>query len=375
VNTVARSECDEVKAAPGRRRAIRRALLIALILAGVALRAFIFIHLPRDLSVCTADFSALYAGGKLAGTADLYSPAAAMATEQQVAGCTMENLIFIRPPFYALLMRPFALLPFTSAFLLWRVLTLLAIGAFLVMWPGEKLVAAAACAWSVPLAATFTVGQDVAFVLAALLLGYRLFKDGHRFSAGLALGFCTIKFHLFLLLPLFLIRRKMWRTMLGGACVGTVFVLASFLVSGPHWIAVYRAALQDTRMNPYPWNMLNLNGLFHYNAPWVISCALAVAVIAWYFILRTPIEVSLPVVIAAGVLITPHNTVCDGLLFLPAFLLARHSRNLPARALSLFALTPLYAFLPPGALQVVVLTLMALGAWEISLSPSVELKR
>jgi hypothetical protein len=254
----------------------------------------------------------------------------------------MENLIFIRPPFYALLMSPVARLSFPSAFLLWRVLTLLAIVGFICMWPGDALVATAACAWSLPLAATFTVGQDVAFLLVAIMAGYRLLHRNCQFLAGVAFGLCAIKFHLFLLLPLLLIRRKMWRTMLGLATVAVVFFLASFLAAGPRWIQTYRAALQDKRMNPYPWNMVNLNGLFNDDPLWVIPVSLAVVGACWYFIVVSPIKVSLPVIIAGGVLITPHNTICDGLLFLPALLLARHSQMPVSRALALFALTPFY---------------------------------
>jgi hypothetical protein len=343
----------------------RRVLLVAVILAGIALRAFIFANLPRDLTVCTADFSALYAGGKLAGSSNLYSPTAAFDTEKQAAGCTMANLVFIRPPFYALLMSPISRLSFSSAFLLWRILILTAIAAFISMWPGDALVALAACAWSLPLAANFTVGQDVAFLLVAIMAGYRLLQCDRPFWAGLAIGLCAIKFHLFLLLPLLLIRRKMWRTISGGATVAVMFFLLSFLVSGAGWIQTYRAALQDTRMNPYPWNMVNLTGLFNNDLFWVIPVSLAVVAACWYFIVRSPVEVALPVVIAAGVLITPHNTICDGLLFLPALLLARHSTMPLIRALALFTLTPLYAFLPHGALQVLMLVLLALGVWTI----------
>jgi hypothetical protein len=361
------NEHDLNMSAPVRRiKEVRRAILVTVILAGVLLRAFIFANLPHDLTVCSTDFSALYAGGRLAGSPGLYSPPVVFATEKQAAGCTMENLVFIRPPFYALLMWPVSRLSFASAFLLWRIATLTAVVAFIALWPGDALLATAACAWSLPLAATFTVGQDVSFLLAALIAAYCLLRSNRPLAAGVAIGLCAIKFHLFLLVPLLLIRRRMWRTMAGAASVALGFFLASFVVGGPLWIRTWRAALQDTRLNPYPWNMVNLVGLFHSDMLWIVPVSLTVAALCWYFIVRSPIGISLPVTIAGGVLITPHNTVCDGFLFLPALLLALHSQMPAVRALALFALTPIYVFLPHGALQVILLALLAMGAWDVS---------
>ena len=103
-------------------------------------------------------------------------------------GCHHENLVFIKPPFYALLMWPLAQLPFVTAFYLFRVLVLTGVGLFLWLWPGDRWAAAAACAWSVPLAATFTVGQDVIFLLVAALGAYRMLRSGRPFLAGCCSG-------------------------------------------------------------------------------------------------------------------------------------------------------------------------------------------
>jgi hypothetical protein len=343
---------------------LKRAVLIFLIVAGVGFRAWMFNRLPRDLSVCTADFAAFYAGGKLAGTTAIYSPAAVFAAEQQAMGCHMENIIFIKPPFYAWLMWPFAQLPFMTAIALWRALGLAAIGLFLWMWPGSKLVAAAACAWSLPLAANFNAGQDVAFVLAAAMGAACLLKAGRPFGAGLALGACAIKFHLFSLLPLLVWERRLWRTLVGGVAVVAMLAAVSFARFGPSWPRQYWTALQDPRMNPYPWNMINLNGLFHYHTFWVIPAAVVVASLCWYIIAAAGVDLAMAALLAGGVLITPHNTIADGVLFLPLLLLAQKSRSVLARALALFGLTPVPGLLP-GAWQVIVVLLLAGTAYEL----------
>ena len=132
----------------------------------------------------------------------------------------------------------------------------------------------------VPLAATFTVGQDVIFLLVAALGAYRMLRSGRPFLAGVLLGLCAIKLHLLLLLPLFLLRRKLWKTIAGGAAVSAVWLAMCFAAAGPGWFAKYRVALADSRANPYAANMVNLRGLFDYHSPgsfpwrrWSRSCA------------------------------------------------------------------------------------------------------
>jgi hypothetical protein len=339
------------------------------ILAGVVFRAYILHGLPREVELCAADFSAFYSGGSLVGSPQLYSPAAAFAVQDRAIGCHHENLVFIKPPFYALLMWPLAQLPFVTAFHLFRVLVLTGVGLFLWLWPGDRWAAAAACAWSVPLAATFTVGQDVIFLLVAALGAYRLLRSGRPFLAGVLLGLCAIKLHLLLLLPLFLLRRKLWKTIAGGAAVSAVWLALCFAAAGPSWFAKYRVALADSRANPYAANMVNLRGLFDYHSPWILPVAALVALLCGYLIWRGPLEVALCAVFAGGVLITPHTTVCDATLFLPGLLMARKMNWAPVRAVAAFALTPLYLFLPRGGMQVAVLIILVAAVWMVRRQP------
>ena len=349
----------------GKRSWLRRAVWTVVILAGVLFRANIIHGLPREVELCAADFSAFYSGGSLVGSPQLYSPAAAFAVQERAIGCHHENIVFIKPPFYALLMWPLAQLPFVAAFYVFRGLVLAGVGLFLWWWPGDRWAAAAACAWSVPLGATFTVGQDVTFVLAAAMGAYRLLRSGRQFAAGVLLGVCAIKFHLFLLLPVFLLRGRLWKTVAGGAATGAMWFALCFAAAGPHWISMYRVALADPRMDPYAYNMVNLRGLFDYNSPWIWPASAVVAALCGYLIWRGSLEVALSAVLAGGVLITPHTTVCDATLFLPGLLLARRMEWPAARAVAAFALTPLYVFLPRGGLQVAVLVLLVAAVWMV----------
>jgi hypothetical protein len=128
---------------------------------------------------------------------------------------------------------------------------------------------------------------------------------------------------------------------------------------------MYRVALADPRMDPYAYNMVNLRGLFDYNSPWIWPASAVVAALCGYLIWRGSLEVALSAVLAGGVLITPHTTVCDATLFLPGLLLARRMEWPAARAVAAFALTPLYVFLPRGGLQVAVLVLLVAAVWMV----------
>jgi hypothetical protein len=340
-----------------------------LISAGVLFRAHIIHTLPREVDLCAADFSAFYSGGTLAGSAQLYSPAAAFAAQDKALGCHHPNQVFIKPPFYALLMWPLAQLPFVPAFYLFRTLTLAGVGLLLWMWPGNRWAAAAACAWSVPLATTVTVGQDIVFLLVAVMGAYRMLRSGRLFAAGLLLGLCAIKFHLFLLLPILLLRGRLWRTVAGGATMGAVWFALCFPAAGPNWIAAYRTALTDPRMNPPAYGMVNLVGLFDYFSPWTLPVALVVIGLCAYLIWRGSLAVGLAVVLAGGVLIAPHTTVADATLFLPGLLLARRLPSALVRAIAALALSPLYLLLGRGGIQMAVIAILVGAAWMLRLHP------
>jgi hypothetical protein len=333
---------------------VRHAVAIAFLVAGILLRFWIFSHLSRDLSVCSVDFGAFYAGGKLAGSLDMYSQNAVFAAQDRAMGCHKDYIIFIKPPFYAPMMWPLAQLPFATALWLWRILGLAALGVFLWLWPCDRLVAAAACAWFLPEASNFTAGQDVAFVLALVAGAYYCLKTGRSVAAGVLFGLCAIKFHLFVLLPLVVLRRKLWRTIAAACCTVALLLGVALVEYGPGCLVVYRNALRDARGNPAFHNMDSLNGLFHGHPIW-IAAAVAVALLAYFINRRASLELALAAVLAGGVLIVPHNTISDGLLFLPLILEARRFASAPARALAIVAIIPI---LPPGALQVAVILLL-----------------
>lgn len=157
------------------------------------------------------------------------------------------------PPFVAMLFRPFARLPFLTAYWSWMGITLILYLAGLTLLArrflsGDRLKQSALfcfalCFW--PFAArTLLNGQLSAIGFFCLTLAICLEHSGSRFLSGLALSLCAYKPTLLLLLlpMLFVIRR--YRTLLGFAAGVAALVSLTTVVEG---FAVWPAWLRLTR--------------------------------------------------------------------------------------------------------------------------------
>jgi len=338
-------------------------LILAL---GLAFRTALFVNLPPTLAVCATDYSPFYAGGKLLGSPHIYEPAAVFAVLDRAMGCHTAWAVWIKPPFYAVFMWPLAQLPFLWALWIWRVLGVGALAGFVWLWPGNRLAAAALLAWSSPVAANFTNGQDVAFLLLFIAAGYRLIKRGSPFAAGLVLGLCAVKFHLFLLLPLLLIQKRAWRTLGGLTATGAALTALSFAAGGPRWIPDYITALRT--LGPFydsgGFNYPNLRCLTHGYSWAFFLAAAAILLVAWLLIRSESLICGLAAVIMSGLLLAPHSTLCDLTLLAPVAILAVSNGGL-ARYAGLLLMSPLPSILWGGAgIWTVLMMVLLILVWH-----------
>jgi hypothetical protein len=292
------------------------------------------------------DFMDLYAGGKLAFSDGLYTPARVLETEQRTEGFSNPARLFMRLPCFALFFWPLAQLPYQMASVLWELLCAGSLIGFVLFWPARRKSATAiACCWSLPAWMTLAEGQDIGFVLLWIAIAAALVRRKRPAAGGLVASLCLAKFHLFLLIPFWICARRQWRFAYGILGGGAALMALSFAANGLDWPGRYYALLREPANNPFREIMPNLNGLFEglrYGSALEIAGLLAVAIAVWIASrLRNP-QWGLAAALAGGLLAAPHAYMADGALIVPAgLLLWRPAMDRWTRVLSGFLLTPI----------------------------------
>jgi hypothetical protein len=320
------------------------------------------------------DFAMIYTGAKLARSPALYSFDDFQTIQRQVANVHGEHVLFARLPYYALLLKPLSLLPYRTAYVLFTVVNLAALGLFL-FWFAErtplKLVKNGewqAAYWlagviSVPVLTAFAVGQDILLPVAICGAAVMLVRRDTRFLAGAVLSLCTIKPHLFLMLPVLLIARKEWRILAGGACGGAVLFLLSVIAQGWTWPAAYVNLLKQSE-DVTAYVLPNLRGLLMATVGenLGIELVLAATVTVLTFIAARKaagFEPAFAAALIGGLLVSHHAYIQDCCLLLAAVALAKSSPALRWGALIL--LTPPFYFLLGAGILGAILPLGLLG--------------
>jgi hypothetical protein len=298
------------------------------------------------------DFLQFYVGAGTVGAHDFYGTAAAQATRESLSQ-EQFPMAFVRLPFYAWLLHPLTWLSYHAAYVIWQSLSAASFIAAVLLRRSRRLAVAVASAWSIPLAVAWVRGQDIGFVLLALTLAMFLLETGWPGAGGVVISFCAIKWNLFLMLPMFLLRFRSAR-FLSGFFIGTlIIVLISFAVAGVSWPAEYLRLLQKPELSPHIDGMPTLSGLFsgisqHFY--FVTTYALAtigVATLNWFVVFRTASrEYAMAATCISGLLVTPHAYPYDCALLIP-FLVALgfKTHSLPVRYLATLVLMPVFSLL------------------------------
>jgi hypothetical protein len=350
---------------------VRAVLHVVLVAVGIIyMLSLAYPHRERALRG-ENDFVQLYTGAKLIGTPDLYSRAANLALIQATLGFTMETVVYTRPPFYAALLKPLALLPYRVAYAVFSLTTLASVLWFVVRFSRECSLLPVLAAWSVPVLTAVSVGQDTPFLLPILGVAILLIRQGKKdFLAGLLLSLVAIKFHLFLFVPILLFLKKRWR-ILSGAVTG-LLALTAFggFVGGANSILQYLNVLRDPSINPTATIMPNLHGLvavLHGSMTLeFVSVSLVLVAFVWMVRRTENFEFLFAASLVCGLLVSFHSGVFDDIILLPVFVsvlsTCSHSSS---RAAAAFILTPIpylmvLADAPYGAVMPLAL-LMLLG--------------
>ncbi|MGH9663856.1 MAG: glycosyltransferase family 87 protein, partial [Bryobacteraceae bacterium] len=235
---------------------------------------------------------------------------------------------YIRPPLYAFVMAPFALLPLVPAFWIWlcaQVAGLLACWTWACHRFGSD--ALVYCSFYLPAAYGIMHGQDNAAMLALLIAAFVLAGYETTFTAGAVLGLGLVKFHLLLLFPLVMLAGKRWRMLAGFALAGVVEAVLSLFLVGPEALRQYYDLLRhNDPAAVIRWTMISLPVLplnFGSNSPlWtaaLVAAAVALTLLACW---RAPLWRWFSAAAVGSVLISPHAYKYDATMLLLPLLLA-----------------------------------------------------
>jgi alpha-1,2-mannosyltransferase len=168
------------------------------------------------------DFMAYFSAGKMilmGRSPDLYNIPLLTSIQQLFYGTATPGFYpYLYPPHYALFMVPFALLPYTIAYLVWTAL------GFLCLWLSIKWLGIQkpfhillfSLTWF-PVFAAVSFGQNSFFSLAIFCLTYHLWTKNRDFPAGLVFSLLLFKpqFMVFLGFLWLLDWRKSWKALVG----------------------------------------------------------------------------------------------------------------------------------------------------------------
>jgi hypothetical protein len=183
--------------------------------------------------------------------------------------------------------------------------------------------------------------------LLFIVLAMREIRRGRDITAGMLFALCSIKVHLFLLLPLLILRQRAWRFAAGLAMGGLGLFLISFGPAGRNWPSKLAVLLKSPISNPWPGAMPSIHGLtasFPHAGLWQIAGSIGVAVLAWTATRNGSFEFGLAAVLAGGILVAPHAYMSDCALIVPALLITLPLATITwQRYFHLFLLSPFWA--------------------------------
>jgi hypothetical protein len=215
-------------------REIRIALAVTVILLAATLLLQVVTGQARWL-----DFGGYYATGLIVrdgATARLYDQPLQIQYQEQALDRQKGDLIFIAPPFEALIFVPLSFLPYGQAYLIFGLINI-AIWVWLALrthrWSGlPPFRHFAMCFAGLPLWRTLHLGELSFLVLALLTLCIVSLSEGRDFKAGIWAGLLLLRFQLVLPLVAVWLLHKRWRSLAGMMIPAVAYIAISFRMLG-----------------------------------------------------------------------------------------------------------------------------------------------
>jgi hypothetical protein len=354
------------------------ATAIALLFVVFACWAF-WLHLTQTEG---GDFASLWAAGRLAIDRQAYA-AYDIAVHRAVELTVVENigiLPFPYPPPFLIFIAPFALAPYSVAFIFWVVTT-----ALFYVYASSKIVRPVYAIACPPVLVNLLIGQSGLLIAGLFLLGVNLIRTAPM-AAGAILGLLIIKPQMALMLPVAMIAGRHWRVIAGAVASSLSFLLSGLLLFGPsayegflRLLPNYAQYMQDNR-----WNWIEFASPFAFARYLGISegAALAIhgviavlaAILTWVAWSRSWDE-KIPILAAASLLASPYFLTYDAvLLIVPASYLIAQRRFREVALLWLLCALPVAHFFQlydgPNTIPLACIAAIAMMAIRRSSAPA-----
>jgi Glycosyltransferase family 87 len=250
--------------------------------------------------------------------------------EQYIGSFLSSQLIFhpwLYPPHFLLLLLPFGMLPFAVAYALFMGLTFSAFCLTVARFTRRLIPTAAALLLFPQSAFAFFAGQN-SYLTGSILVGGFGLLDRYPLLGGAVLGFGTYKPQLFITVPIALFAGRQWMALASAAAMALALVLGSAAVFGPgFWHSWFHLMLAPSQTYQ-SWLLAGrLNGQSVFacavqagasdafgNALQAVAASLGIFCVAWSFHRAAPADLSLSVLLAAALLVSPHVSSEDGIL-------------------------------------------------------------
>jgi len=228
-------------------------------------------------------------------------------------------LPYNRIPTYAAALRPLASLPYRAARRIWIAATVLAFLGCVWLSPLRRDHLAIALAFSFPVMITFSLGQDIGFVVLIVLAAARVYETDREFLAGLVASLLAIKLTYLPAVGLVFLAKS--RRGSAGLAVGVTIQMAlCFAAGGAGWLAEYLASLQKSSVAFEVRRMPNIRGVVtSLGLPDGVWLFCAIAVLIWLFVTckRLRFSEALIVALALGLIASPYCFVYDAVVLVP----------------------------------------------------------
>lgn len=280
---------------------------------------------------------------------------------------------WVYPPSFLLLVLPFGYLPFGAAFILLQLFSFVGFAVAACSLLDARRAMLVALVLSPATAANVLLGQN-GFMTAALLIGGVALLRRSPLLAGLLLGLLSFKPQFFLMVPVFLLAGRYWRSaaITAGTAIGLALASVALFGVGPwkDWVGLltsgsglFHAWMQEARlkdMSVYACVALFGGSAGVANLVQGIAILLGAAAVFHAFRQEMREELRLCVLLVATFLAAPHVANYDAVLLSVAAILLATVNAQERRSAGLYLLAGLIwlcpLFNPPSAFRIGLLT-------------------